>query len=119
MAIGVASLLLLLFLTAIVTGKIIGVEAVAVAQFAFISLMSIKDMPPSFAALKKGLIVCIYIPLENNLELDITAENYVRGMNLSHQMALNFGIDFGLILIPILIGTTLLILSVSCFKNRK
>lgn len=81
--------------------------------------MSIKDLPPSFSALKKGLIVCIYIPLKSRLEFDITSEHYVRGMNLSHQMVLNYGIDFGLILVPLIIGATLMILSVSCLKNKK
>ena len=61
--IAVGGLFLLLFMASMVTGKIIGVESIAVAQFAFLSLMVVKDQPPTFAALKSGIVVCIYVPL--------------------------------------------------------
>jgi hypothetical protein len=76
-------LFLLLFVLALPTGKIIGVEAMAVAQFAFISLMCLRDMSPTFAALKGGLIVCIFAPLfGGSPSLDVGSAEYVRGMDL-------------------------------------
>ena len=118
MTIATACLFLLLFSAAVLTGKVIGVEAAAVAQFAFISLMCLKNMSPTYASLKKGLIVCIYYPFGSESSLNVEASDYLRGLDLSPEMVDNFIIDFCLILLPLFIGLTLLILSKTALKEK-
>lgn len=110
MSTAVGILFLLLFAAALIFGKIIGLEAAAVAQFAFLSLMCLKNMSPAFAALSKGLIACIYTPLSSDPRLDSTTADYVRGINLYSQFSLNFIIDLVLIIVPILLGFVLWVL---------
>ena len=115
----IAGLFILLFLAAIVTGKIIGVETMAVAQFAFISLMVIENQSPIFNALKAGLLVCIYVPFlgEGDPSLNTESAHHVRGMDLYSKMSYNFSIDMIIIFVPILIGLVLLILSKTALKK--
>jgi len=115
----IAGLFILLFLAAIVTGKIIGVEAMAVAQFAFISLMVIENQSPIFNAFKAGLLVCIYVPFlgEGDPSLNTESAHHVRGIDLYSKMSYNFSIDMIIIFVPILIGLVLLILSKTALKK--
>jgi cysteine-rich repeat protein len=113
-------LFLMQFLLAISRGKIIGVESIAVAQFAFISLICLRDMSPTFSALKHGLIVCIFIPLlGGSPSLEVGSAEYVRGMDLYSSMFQNFSIDLVLILLPIVIGLVLLMLSMTILKTQR
>ena len=115
-----SALFILLFIVAMATGKVIGVETIAVAQFAFISLMVIENQSPCFAALKAGLIDGIYVPIlgDGDPALNTESADHVRGMDLYNKMAYNFSIDMALIIVPMLIGLVILILSKTALKQR-
>lgn len=56
------------------------------AQFAFLSLLVINGQSPTFAALKKGMLTCIYTPFigRGRPEMNVKSDINIRGMNLDN-----------------------------------
>lgn len=83
--------------------------------------MVIEDQSPTFAALKEGLIVCIYSPVlgPGSPDINVESADHIRGMYLYNKMVYNFSIDMIIIMIPIFIGLVLLLLAKTALKDKK
>ena len=80
------------------------------AQFGLLSVMGLKELTPSFAALKNGFIILAFAPV--NGESSYTGEaGFLSGLGLYSEMALNFCVDGALLLFPLSLGLIILLLS--------
>jgi len=119
LALAVGILSLLLFFLSMISGKMIGVEMMAVLQITFFSLITLTEMNPCFSSLSYLWLVNGYNSLQNNPLSDPLIPNQVKGIQMFSQFVQNFNFTLALVFIPLLISLISFILSKTAFKSNK
>ena len=89
----------------------------AVMQISFLSLMTLPELNPCFAALSSLRLVNGYNYLnENHLEDQLTSDQ-IKGVYLFSRFASNFNFTIAIILIPLIVSLISFILSKTLFRN--
>ena len=109
----------LMMLIGLFAGKLVGVEMMAVIQFSFLSLISLKTVNPCVNALSSLRWINGFNSLElSNILDDTITPPQPKGLYLYSQFAENYNITSLLILLPLLSGIVILILSKTLCKEK-
>lgn len=108
---------LVFFLIGLISGKMIGVEMIAVVQISFFSLMSLTDINPCFAALASLKYVNGYNNLGGDIINDSFTPGQIRGISLYSNFTSNFNFTAAIIVIPLIVSLISLILWKTAFKD--
>ncbi len=100
----ISAISLTFFILGLISGKMIGVEMMAVIQISFFGLMSLTEMNPCFAALSSLKFVNGYNSLGANPFLDRLTPTQARGIFLLSRFTENFNFTALIILIPLLVS---------------
>lgn len=114
-----AGLAWLFFLIGMISGKMIGVEMMAVLQASFVSLVSLQELNPCFKALSSLQLVNGYnsVSAQDIME-DSLVPDQPRGIFLYARFLENYNITSVLIFIPLLVGLVVMILSKTALKSK-
>ncbi len=117
LAISVTSLVF--FVLGLISGKMVGVEMMAVVQISFFALMTLSQLNPCFAALSQLRFVNGYNSLNNNHLEDQLSPNQPKGIFLFSRFAENFNFTAAIVVVPLLVALVAFVLSKTAFKNNE
>ena len=106
---------------ALVSGKMIGVEMMAVVQISFFSLITLSQLNPCFAALASLRLINGYNSLsksENYLQ-DTLTPTAPKGIFLYSRFTENFNFTLAIVVVPLLVALVSFILSKTALKDNE
>lgn len=107
------------FLLGLISGKMVGVEMMAVVQISFFSLVTLSQLNPCFAALSSLKLVNGYNSLNHNHLADQLTPTNPKGIFLFSRFTENFNFTLAIILVPLLIALISFILSKTALKDNE
>ena len=116
---GISAVAAVFCVLGLISGKMIGVEMMAVVQISFLSLITLSQVNPCFAALSSLKLVNGYNSLNqsNYLEDPLTPTS-PKGIFLYSRFTENFNFTLAIVLIPLLVGLVCFILSKTALKEN-
>ena len=116
---GISAVAAVFCVLGLISGKMIGVEMMAVVQISFISLITLSQVNPCFAALSSLKLVNGYNSLNqsNYLEDPLTPTS-PKGIFLYSRFTENFNFTLAIVLIPLLVALVCFILSKTALKEN-
>lgn len=109
----------LFFLVGLISGKMVGVEMMAVVQISFFSLVTLSQLNPCFAALSSLKLVNGYNSLNHNHLADQLTPTNPKGIFLFSRFTENFNFTAAIILVPLLVALVAFILSKTALKENE
>jgi hypothetical protein len=103
----------------LISGKMIGVEMMAVIQISFFSLVSLSQLNPCFAALSSLKLVNGYNSLNNDHLKDQLTPTAPKGIFLFSRFTENFNFTLAIVLVPLLVALISFILSKTALKENE
>lgn len=113
---GISALAAVFYVLALISGKMIGVEMMAVVQISFFSLVTLSQLNPCFAALSSLKLVNGYNSLNSNHLKDPLTPTSPKGIFLFSRFAENFNFTAAIVLVPLLVALVSFILSKTALK---
>jgi hypothetical protein len=104
------------FVLGLISGKMVGVEMMAVVQISFFSLVTLSQLNPCFAALSSLKLVNGYNSLNHNHLADQFTPTKPKGIFLFSRFIENLNFTVAIILVPLLVALISFILSKTAMK---
>jgi hypothetical protein len=119
LATAIAFMSLAFFVVGIISGKMVGIEMMAVVQISFFSLVTLSQLNPCFAALSRLQFANGYNSLHSGTHLqDKLTPIQPKGIQLFSRFAENFNFTLALVLVPALSALVCFVLSKTALKNN-